>query len=519
MLQPDTLTDFAQKAVLNNPEVQMRWYNLEAALSEKSAAEGGFLPRLDVSADAGRESGTSPFTPSNYDVNTRNNSITITQMLYDGFATRNEVKRLNNAQLARYYEFLDSSETAALEALRAFYDLSKQRELFELTEDNYVRHRTAFERIKLKVDAGIGRSVDLEQAAGRLALSESNLTQDNANEHDSSDRFQKIIGDIPPERIRKSSVQNKLEKLIIPNAAEATLAVAIDYHPAILAAIENVRSTHYDAYERWGKYQPTVNLVVSKTDAENPSGVPGNFGTTSAKVVMNWNLFEGGIDRARANQYMYRYESAKKQRDKTCRDIRMNLSIAYNDIYKLSEQLKFIDQHQLSIEKALAAYQKQFDIGERSILDLLDTENELYQAKRSYITAKYDLAIAEARTLAGMGKLVSSLGISRLVTSDLPEMLGSSSDGAEGCPPIPSVSKTIDKEKLDARAIEQAKDSLKAFLPKPVKNIEPVKNEATIKTVNEPTAKVVAAKTKPVLKKKVKKAKHKNKPAPKDAQK
>lgn len=467
--QRDMLLEFAQKAVLNNPEVQMHWHNLEAAVNEKDSAKGGFMPRLDITADAGRERGASLFTPY-YDVNTRDNSVTLTQMLYDGFATRNEVRRLSNAQLARYYELLDASETAALEAVKAFYDLSKQRELFELTEENYVRHRTAFEQIKLKVEAGVGRRVDLEQASGRLALSESNLILDNANVHDASARFQRVVGETPPEKIRKSPSQIKLEKQIIPNAADATLATGLDYHPAILAAIENVRSAHYDAYERYGKYQPTVNLVVSKTDAENSGGIVGNTGATSAKIVMNWNLFDGGADHSRASQYISRYEAAKDQRDKTCRDVRMNLEIAYNDIYKLTEQLKFLDQHQLSIEKAQVAYQKQFDIGQRNLLDLLDTENELYQAKRSYVNAEYDLYIAQARTLAGMGKLVSTLGISRLETADLPELLGNGVDGAEHCPPDPSASNTIDKEKLDARAIEEARAAIEEARRKAIEN-------------------------------------------------
>jgi len=70
------------------------------------------------------------------------------------------------------------------------------------------------------------------------------------------------------------------------------------------------------------------------------------------------------------------------------------------DIHNLSRQLGFLDQHQLAIEKAREAYRKQFDIGQRSLLDLLDTENEYFQARRAYVNATYEHAIAHARTLA-----------------------------------------------------------------------------------------------------------------------
>lgn len=452
--QGDMLVDVAQKALLKNPEVLSRWHNFQAAVSETTAARGGFFPRFDLTVDSGREHGQSQI--NNYGVNTKNVTFTLTQMLYDGFATRNEVRRLNNAQLARYYELLDASETAALEAVRAFYDVSRQRKLFQLTEDNYVRHRTAYEQIKLKVAAGVGRRVDLEQATGRLALSESNLILDNANIHDVSARFQRVIGELPPANIHQSPSQARLAKQVMPNAAAAFVSVALDYHPAILAAVENVRSARYDLYGRWAKYQPTLNLSVSQSHGKNLAGVDGETSNAAAKVTLNWNLFSGGSDSARSSQYAERLNAARDMRDKACRDIRMMLAIAYNDISKLQEQIKYLDQHQLSIEKARTAYQKQFDIGQRTLLDLLDTENELYQAKRSYINAEHDLAIAYARTLAGMGRLANALGITHLETSDLPELLGMGSDAAENCPPEAPFADNIRKEELDARAVEAA---------------------------------------------------------------
>lgn len=462
-VRSDMLVDFAQKALLKNPDVLSRWHNFQAAVSETTAARGGYFPRFDVAVDSGREHGQSQIlNNASYTVNTKTVTFTLTQMLYDGFATRNEVRRLNNAQLTRYYELLDASENAALEAVRVFYDVSRQRKLFELTEDNYVRHRTAYEQIKLKVAAGVGRRVDLEQAAGRLALSESNLVLDNANVHDSNARFQRVIGELPPVNMRKSLSQAKLAKLILPNAADAVLSVAVDYHPAILAAVENVRSARYDLYGRWAKYQPTVNLSVSQNHGKNLGGIDGPTSNATAKVTLNWNLFNGGSDSARSSQYAERLNAARDLRDKACRDIRMTLAIAYNDISKLQEQLNYLDQHQLSIEKARTAYQKQFDIGQRTLLDLLDTENELYQAKRSYINAEYDLAIAHVRTLAGMGRLVNALGIAHLETADLPELLGTASDGAENCPPEAPLANNIRKAELDARAVEEAKAAVEA---------------------------------------------------------
>ena len=448
----DMLADLAQKAVLKNPEVLSRWHTFQAAGKEIDVARGAYFPSVDLSAGGGRERNQSEFDTTT--LNRSNASLTLTQMLYDGSAARNEVRRLTNTQLTRYYELLDASENAALEAARAYYDVLRHRRLYALTEDNYVSHRTVFEQIQQKVQAGVGRRVDLEQAAGRLALSEANLVADNANVHDASARFQRIIGELPPAVLEDSA---SLGDRVVPNAADAHLSVAVDLHPAVLAAVENVRAARFDLDGRWARYQPRVDLRLSRMRNNDTGGITGNTSSTAAEVVMNWNLFSGGSDSARIEQYVGRLDAARFQRDKVCRDIRMTLAIAYNDVSKLQEQLKFLEQHRLSIEKARGAYQKQFEIGQRSLLDLLDTENEVFQARRSYVNAEHDLAIAHVRTFAGMGRLVGTLELKRPATADLPELLGASSDAPEGCPPEAPLAININKAELDARAIAAAK--------------------------------------------------------------
>lgn len=449
----DLLADFTQKAVLKNPDVLSRWHTFRAATKEIDVAWGGYLPRLDLTAGSGRESNKTPLVDAT-SFNRSSVALTLTQTLYDGFATRDEVRRLNHAQLTRYYELLDASESVALETVRAYLDVLKNRKLFELTEENYVNHRKVFEQIKEKVKAGVGRRVDLEQASGRLALSEANLVSDSANVHDVGARFQRVVGELPPAEMPKPT---SIGGQIPPNAAEAHLSVAIEFHPAILAAVENVRSSRYDLDGRRSRYQPKVDLRVSQTDGVNTGGDIGRHSNTVAEVVLNWNLYNGGSDFARTDQFAERLSAAMYQRDKVCRDIRQTLAMAYNELWKLTDQIRFLEQHQLAIEMARGAYLKQFEIGQRTLLDLLDTENELYQAKRAYTNAEFDLIAAYAKTHAGMGNLAKSLGLSRLETANLPELLGTSSDAPESCPSEAPSGMEIRKDELDARAIAEAK--------------------------------------------------------------
>jgi outer membrane protein, adhesin transport system len=459
--QQITLKEATQKAVLSNPEVLERWHAYQAAVNEKDAAFGGYLPRLDLTASSGREHRDDPLLHSGY--NTHSTTLTLTQMLYDGFATRNEVRRLDSARQVRLFELVDASEGAALEATKAYLDVLRYRKLVGLAEENYVRHRALFYQIEKKTQAGVGRRVDLEQAAGRLALAESNLLTEKANLHDVSARYQRLIGDVPGKNLADPPALGKG----LPTDVGVVLKTTEEKNPAIRAAVENVRSANASADERKSAYQPRVDLKLIDERGKDLSGYVGSTNNRTAEVVLSWNLFNGLSDLARSRQYANQLNVARDMRDKTCRDVRQTVAIAYDDVHKLTVQLGYLDQHQLSTEKARDAYRKQFDIGQRSLLDLLDTENELFQARRAYVNGEYDLDIAQARTQAGFGNLIATLGLSRVGQDTLPDTANWDADGdrPEHCPPEGPLLYAEDKATLDARAKQLMKDSVPAAEP------------------------------------------------------
>jgi adhesin transport system outer membrane protein len=142
--------------------------------------------------------------------------------------------------------------------------------------------------------------------------------------------------------------------------------------------------------------------------------------------------------------------------------MRQTLMIAYNDTRKLTEQISFLDQHQLATEKARDAYRQQFDIGQRSLLDLLDTENELFQARRAYTNATHDLTIAYARVGAAMGQLISMLGLTAQESGALQEVRNAQDREflAGRCAlEIPNTFAS-DKAALEARVAQLARESV-----------------------------------------------------------
>ncbi|MBI5276958.1 MAG: TolC family outer membrane protein [Burkholderiales bacterium] len=454
-----TLRDAAQLAVLKNPEVLARWHTMRAAEAERDVARGALLPRVDLSSGYGTE--------RRNDVTANNRAITslsLSQLLYDGFATRNEVRRLDQATRVRLFEFFDVSETAALEASRAWFDVLRFRELLKLAEDNFVEHRTVFDQTERRVNARIARAVDLEQVTGRLALAEANLLTETANLHDTSARFQRVIGRLPPPAMPLPPLMVR----DIPAGPAEAVGVAQVRNAALRAAVENVRASKAALETRKGAYQPRFDLRLRRDQGSN---LPPAFGTNGnasvAEVVLSWNLFSGFSDVSRERQFAEQLNVAMDVRDKTCRDIRQTLVIAHNDIRKLTDQLVHLELHQAAVGRALVAYRQQFDIGQRSLLDLLDTENELFQARRAVVNARYDLNLAYARTQAGLGNLLRTLELANLDAGELTpasQAWGPGDEAAADCPldtvAVPSTTRDSLLQRVSDRAAARPAQAL-----------------------------------------------------------
>lgn len=425
-----TAAGAAQKAVSANPEVQEAWFAFLAAEDEQKSAKGGYLPKVDLGASAGVQRFDIDRLSQDEDYDPAGVNLTITQMLYDGFATSTNVSRLGRAKRARYFELLDAAERTTLETVAAYEDTRRFRTLVSLAEQNVKRHQEVLARIKERVTAGVGRSVDLEQATGRLALAESNLIIEHSNLHDVSSRYQRVVGEWPAEGLQPAGHGSSST----PETLPASLELAYADNPAIVAASENISAAQYQHRNRRSAYQPRFDLRLRGDYGNDLDRIEGTTTDTRAEVVMTYNLFNGNSDRAAINQADDLIDVARSQRDTVCRNVRQQTRIAYNDRMRLAYQLEYLRVHKETTERARAAYLDQFQIGQRTLLDLLDTENEFFEAQRAYVNGEYDLSIAQAQVIASMGGLRGAIGATR---SDLPDAAALGGDDDElvrGCP-------------------------------------------------------------------------------------
>jgi len=445
-----SLPEAVRTALARSPEVLAKYHIFKAAEGELAAVGGALLPKVDVIASIGERRRNDPQFRGSF----REDSVTLqlTQLLWDGLQSVYQKRQFSHARMVRLYEFVDASEQIALETARAYYDVLRYRELVALAEDNLVEHRAVWQQIEARTNAGVGRRVDLQQATGRLALSESNLRVETSNLYDVSVRYQRIVGQ-PPPRIMPSP-----DTLVarIPGTIPEVLNDTVRFNPQIRAAVENVQASILARDARRASYDPRVQLRIREDRGRDLNGLSGSTNNSTAEILFNFNIFNGFSDRGRVDQAESLLAAAREQRDKACRDTRQTAAIAMNDKRKLDEQRVHLRQHRLSVDRARDAYRQQFEIGQRSLLDLLDTENEFFQARRAEVNATIDLEASYVRVHAGVGRLLAMFGIAPMdpAADQETKAWSAGEETPQYCPPVEVETFTADRFALDARAEE-----------------------------------------------------------------
>jgi adhesin transport system outer membrane protein len=281
------------------------------------------------------------------------------------------------------------------------------------------------------------------------------VTTAYANLHDVTARYLRIIGVNPPKEMSAPGP----EAGSFPAWETDAVATALRQNPALLASIENIEAAQFDLDARRAPLMPRLDLIARR-DHYSDYEDNGRRDETRVELRLNYNLFNGGADVARIRQYRERKYMAMDLREKACRDVRQTLSIAYNDTLRLNDQIGFLSMQVGLVAKTRAAYRDQFNIGQRTLLDLLNTQNEYFDARRAYSNAVADRSLAYLRTYAGMGGLLEQLGLKQI---DLADQAPESHDFAAVdldllCPPLAPEGTTLDRDAL-LREAQRAVDN------------------------------------------------------------
>ena len=402
-----TLEQVVEHTLSSNPEVLAARQQLLALESEVRGAKAGFLPTLDLELGIGRESTESPATGGNSVELTRTESaLRLRQLIYDGRATASEADRQKARYNSQLFDTLATEETTALRVAEVYINALRQSELLELLGASLDAHQNIYDQMSLRSDAGVGSRSDLDQIAARLALANSNYIAGQNNLQDAISNFYGVVGYLP-----ESSTMERPSLFTFTDKLESSLQIAFDNHPQLKSAEADIEAAKAQHRASKSAFYPTLTLEGDRTINEDIDGVEGTNEDWVIALRLRYNLYRGGADSARKNQTAELIGAAQEVRATTKRQVEEGLRLSWSAYTFTTQQIEFLTAYVTSVEATREAYLKQFNIGRRSLLDLLNTENEVLDAKRNFLNADYDRLLAQYRVVQAEGNLSNKLGI------------------------------------------------------------------------------------------------------------
>ncbi|MGH6914436.1 MAG: TolC family outer membrane protein, partial [Geminicoccales bacterium] len=332
--------------------------------------------------------------------------LTLTQMLFDGFATRSEVERQLGRVSSAAYRVAETAEFIALDATEMHLNVLRNRTLVELARQNLEQHRLILGRVAELERQGGGSIADVHQAEARVAVAQAALATAIGDLEDARALYLSVAG-VPPEALAEAVPP----AYALPESPEAAAGRASVDSPTVLIANADIEVAESELQGARSGYYPRFDLELSSSANDNLDGLKGSSIDAQALVVMRYNLFRGGGDIAREREAFQRINEARQTLRQAQRQAEEDARIGYNAMVTAQSRLEALRDRVVAQRETRDTYAQQFDLGQRSLLDLLDAENELFVARSDLVTAEYTEMFAVYRVLAVTGALLTTLDI------------------------------------------------------------------------------------------------------------
>lgn len=408
-----TLEEAVQQAIVFHPRIQRDEALEQVAQRNIEVAYSGYLPRVDIDSALGVEATNSPTTRTATggwrDFVRYDNEIRLTQLLLDGGATPGAVAASRSAQRAATADLRETSELIAIDSVQLYLNVLRDRTFVAIAEDNVAAHEEITERIRGLAQAGRGADADVAQAESRLALARSTLETNRGGLREVVARYTETVG-IAPADLEPASVSS-LTDYSEPASVDEAIAIAMGSNPSVIASAERVEQAEHEIRIARAEYYPTFSAEVFGTHNDNVDGTPGKSSDANARVRAEWNVFNGFGDLARTRREEQERNAAEGTFNDEARRVREETRIVWDDLVTARDRVVPVREHVAAQERVLLSYQNQFDVGRRSLLDLLDAQNELFNAKVELADSEFAVDVAEYELIFTTGRLLDLLGV------------------------------------------------------------------------------------------------------------
>ena len=406
-----SLRDAIAIGVNTNPETGVVQTNRRATDEELRQAKALYFPSLDFSADTGFEHSDDPATRGGTDDDPENlwryeAGLTLTQLLFDGFDTKFENERQKMRVLSASNRVRETSELVGLAIVESYLEVLRQRELLRIARKNVADHIAILEQIEDSAEAGRSTLADNEQARARLASARANEASIREQLRFAEASFIREVGDPPGDLMMPLVPVDGLEADV-----EREVKIALHQSPTIDIFEADIKVAHAEMEKEKSTFYPQLDLQLNAREGKDLNGVRGRDTSASALVTMDWNLYRGGADSARVREFINREAQAKEARAEAARSVESDVRQTWARMVSAGERARQFAAQADANTEVVKAYKDQFDLSRRTLLDVLDAQNELFVSRSNTVNSEFLEMFAIYRLMALKGELLATIGV------------------------------------------------------------------------------------------------------------
>jgi adhesin transport system outer membrane protein len=404
------LREAVQAALSTNPEIRQAVANRVATQEERVQGQGLYYPRVSVEGSAGIRQLRNP-TRKRLDIAGDTlypieGDLIVDQLVFDSGGREAEVRRQAARTDAAAARVEERSEFVALNASRTYIDYLLQQRLVAIAQDNVTFHERLAGDLREGVSKGSISIADQQQAEERLQSARARLTEAREDLDAAGISFRTLTG-IPVDSV---SMPPDLSQCMPTSLAEAE-ALARQNNPLVREAIADLSAAREEVRGAKAELGPRFNIEGRARAGHDIDGFEGKTTDLQALGVLRWTLFNGGIKEANVREQQARADQVHGRLFEQTRQAEENVRSAWSRLQNQTALAGELETQARISDDLLLSYREQFNIGRRSLLDVLDAQNTRYNVQAQGETARLARLYAQYRVLAAENRLTECLNV------------------------------------------------------------------------------------------------------------
>jgi adhesin transport system outer membrane protein len=404
------LRQAVEAAIVHNPQINQAVQNKEAIEFERKQAQGLYQPRVSVEASAGvrrLENATRrSLGIANETLFPIEGDLVVEQVLFDNGARGSELRRQAARTDGAALRIEERSEFVALDVTRHYIDYLLQQRIVAASDDNVVFHERLSADLREGVSKGSISIADQQQAEERLQAARAKRTEAIEDLQKAAINFQQLTG----LTLEQASMPAPIVQNLPPSLGDA-LELARTRNPRVREALADVEAAHQVVGAARADLGPRVSLEGRARIGEDIDGFRGRTNDLLGRVVLKWNVFDGGINRAKVQEQVRRASEQRYRLHELTRQAEADTRLSWSRVENQTRLLGELETQSRVSDDLLLSYREQFNIGRRSLLDVLDAQNTRYNVQVQTETARLSQMFAQYRVLAASNLLLETLGV------------------------------------------------------------------------------------------------------------